>query len=527
MRDFQSPGRSAVYSRNGMVATSHPLASEAGLACLKSGGNAVDAAVTAMALAAIAEPHMVGIGGDCFALVSEPDGSIHGLNASGRAPATADADRLRATGVTAITPDMVEAVTVPAGLRGFAALLSRFGRLGLDAALAPSIDLAEKGVPVAPRVAHDWAGLAPRLHRDAGARRHLLPTGEAPKVGDIVRFPALAATLRRIAEAGPDAFYAGPVGEDIVAAIAAHGGALTLEDLAGAKAEWVEPLSRAYRGREVVELPPNGQGAIALLILAILERFDMARLPMLAPERLHLEVEAARLAYGVRDAWLADPAFLTTPPAALLEEGFIDGLAGQIDPRRRNPAIRAAPPPPSGTVYVAAADGEGRFVSLIASLFQGFGSAIVAPETGVVLHSRGTGFSLAEGHPNEYAPDKRPLHTIIPALLRQDGQTSAAFGVMGGHFQAMGHAHLLGNLLDHDADPQAAIDCPRLFFNAERTVLETAMPRASREGLVAMGHELAWAPAPLGGAQFVGLDRARGVLVGASDPRKDGCALGY
>ncbi|MBZ8132861.1 gamma-glutamyltranspeptidase [Afifella sp. IM 167] len=510
-----------------MVATSHPLASEAAIACLRAGGNAADAAVAAMAVAAVAEPHMVGIGGDCFALVSEPDGSIHGLNASGRAPKAADAERLRSRGITTIGPDHVEAVTVPGAIRGFAALLDRFGRFGLDTALSRAIELAEKGVPVAPRVAHDWASLSPRLHRDAGARRHLLPTGTAPRAGDIVRFPALAATMRRIAGEGAEAFYAGPVAEDIVAAVASHGGALTLEDLAGAEAQWVEPVSRLYRGREIVELPPNGQGAIALLILAILERFDLARHPMLSAERLHIEAEAARLAYGLRDAWLADPAFLATPPAALFEDGFVDGLARQIDPSRRNPALRAVPPPPSGTVYCAVADAEGRFVSLIASLFQGFGSAIVAPESGVTLHSRGTGFSLQAGHPNEYGPAKRPMHTIIPALMREGGRTIAAFGVMGGHYQALGHAHVVANMLDHGADPQEAIDCPRLFFDADSILVETAMPKSAAEGLVALGHDVKPAAGPFGGGQMVLADPARHLLIGASDPRKDGCALGF
>jgi len=527
LRDFESPGRSPVFATNGMVATSHPLASEAAIACLRAGGNAVDAAVSAMAVAAVAEPHMVGIGGDCFALVSEPDGSIHGLNASGRAPKAANPDRLRAKKLSAITPDSVEAVTVPGAVRGFAALLERFGRFGLDTVLSRAIDLAEKGVPVAPRVAHDWAGLSARLHRDAGARRHLLPTGAAPRPGDIVRFPSLAATLKKIGEGGPEAFYAGPVAEDIVAAVASHGGALALEDLAGAEADWVEPLSRPYRGREIVELPPNGQGTIALLILAILERFDMGRLSMLAPERLHIAAEAARLAYSVRDAWLADPACLSAPASALLEESFVESLARQIDPHHRNPAIHAVPPAPSGTVYCAVADGEGRFVSLIASLFQGFGSAIVAPESGVTLHSRGTGFSLKEGHPNEYGPAKRPMHTIIPALMREGGRTLAAFGVMGGHYQAVGHAHVVANMLDHGADPQEAIDCPRLFFDAGSLLVETSMPRDTVEGLVSLGHNVKAAGGPFGGGQMVLTDPARHLIIGASDPRKDGCALGY
>ncbi len=526
MRNFHLPRRSAVYAMNGMAATSHPLATDAAITMLKAGGNAVDAAVSAALVQCVVEPQMVGIGGDCFALVSEPDGRIYGLNASGRAPAAADADRLRDAGMTGIDQDTVHAVTVPGAVRGFEALVQRFGRKGLDAAFGRSIDLAAGGFPVAPRVAWDWARTED-LGRHPGAARHLLIGGRPPTVGQIVAFPELAECLKAIADGGSQRFYEGAIAADIVATLADAGGVMSEDDMAAATADWVEPISRAYRGLEIVELPPNGQGAIALLMLAILERFDLAGTDPLGADRFHLHMEAARAAYAVRDACIADPDTMQIEPASLFSDDLAGRIAARIDPGRRNPELGTVLPGGSDTVYLSVADSEGRIVSLIASLFSNFGAKIVTEETGIVLHSRGAGFSLTDGHPNELGPRKRPLHTIIPALARKDGRTVCGFGVMGGQYQAVGHAHAVSNLVDFAMDPQQALDAPRMFLDANGLTAEQTVPRETLSRLEKMGHSVASPDLPIGGGQIIWRDPESSCLVAGSDPRKDGCALGF
>ncbi len=528
MRDFQAPGRSAVYAPSAMAATSHPLATQAAIAVLEQGGNAVDAAISAVAVLCVVEPQMVGIGGDCFALVSQPDGTVHGLNASGRAPENADAAALRDQGLTAIPRTSAHALTVPGAVMGFHALLQRFGTIGLDRALSRAIHLAETGFPVAPRVARDWAIAADKIAVHQAARHHLLPGGAAPSAGDMVAFPALAATLRTIADGGPDAFYKGPVAEDIVATIAAAGGAMSDSDLAAMRVDWVEPIRAAYRGHEIVELPPNGHGATALLILRILERFDIAALAPQSPERLHLHLEAARAAFAVRDAHLADPDWMTVSAQAMYSDDLARSLAGEIDPAQRSGNFGFALPARSDTVYLSVAGPDGQAVSLIASIYDDFGSGIATAKTGIVLQNRGACFNLIEGHPNCLAPAKRPLHTIIPALVRKDGRTLAAFGVMGGHYQPCGHAHVLSNMFDHAMDPQAAIDAPRVFFDEDGNIVcETGITETARKAFAAMGHCPVPSPKPIGGGQMIWRDVDRSCLIGASDPRKDGCALGF
>ncbi len=527
MRDFHRPGRSAVYATGGMAATSHPLASEAAIAALRDGGNAVDAALSAVLVQCVVEPHMVGIGGDAFALVAMPDGEIFALNGSGRAPARADPQRLREEGLDDIGEDCVHAITAPGAVRAFEALAGRFGKFGLDRALARAIDLAENGFAVAPRVGADWADRKDKLSRHEGARRHLLFDGEPPGVGDVISLPALAKTLRIIAEKGSEGFYSGTVAADIAASVKAAGGLLDEADLAAVSADWESPISRAYRGLEVIEARPNGQGAIALLMMGILERFDHSGLDPLGAPRLHLQMEAARAAYGVRDEALGDPAAMSVPTEALFADGLIDRLAGRIDPARRNPDLGSPEPVGSDTVYLSVVDGEGMVVSLIASLYHWFGSGVVSAKTGVTLHSRGACFNLIDGHVNCYGPGKRSLHTLIPALARRDGRITAGFGVMGAHYQVTGHAHVIGNIVDFGMDPQAAIDCPRIFFDGDgKLVAETGIDAAVADGLTALGHEVVYGRLPWGGGQMVWIDHQRGCLIGASDPRKDGCALG-
>jgi gamma-glutamyltranspeptidase/glutathione hydrolase len=525
MRDFHTPGRSVVYACQGMAATSHPLASEAAVDALKAGGTAADAAVAAAATLAVVEPHMTGIGGDCFCLVAKPGEPVWGYNGSGRAAATADAAALWDRGVRTVDLKSVHAVTVPGAVEAWAAVLASHGRFGLDRALAPAIRHAEGGFPVAPRVAYDWTFAVPALRADPGASRHYLVDGRAPAAGDIMRFPALAATLRAIAARGPRAFYE-DAAADIVATLSARGSWLTEDDFARHRGEQVTAISSDYRGLDIVELPPNGSGLVALVLLNILENFDLAKLAPESAERLHVALEAARLAFAVRDTHVADPAFMRVSVPSLLDKGFARALAGRIDPARRV-RLPAAPTPGSDTVYLTVVDRDRMAVSFINSLYSEFGVGIATEATGIMLHNRGACFVAAPGHPNAIGPSKRPMHTIIPALGMRDGRCELAFGVMGASFQPMGHAHVITNLVDYGMDLQAAIDSPRVFYEGETTVVERGVSVAAIAGLTARGHQVAVRERPWGGGQAIAIDWQRGLLIGASDGRKDGCALGY
>lgn len=528
MRDFQRPGRSPAFGRKGMAATSHPLATQAALDVLKGGGNAVDAALAAVAMLAVVEPQSSGIGGDCFALYAPAQGRPVALNGSGFAPGAADPKTLRERGVGAIAPDSAHAVTVPGAVAAWARLAADHGTRPLAALFEPAARAAEEGYPIHPRVAFDWARSAEKLGRNPEARAAFLPQGRALEAGELHRQPALARTLRRIGREGPDAFYRGAVAAEIVAVLNALGGLHTLADFAAFSPEYVEPIKTAYRGFEVLECPPNGQGVAALVMLNILEGFDLAAFDPLGPERFHLEGEAARLAFRDRDAFLADPRCAEVPVSALLSKERAARLRAAIRMERA-----LGPLPPSGiaahpdTVYLAVVDGRGNAISFINSLFHGFGSGIFAPRSGVMLHNRGASFRIEPGHPNCIAPRKRPLHTIIPGLLTKGGRAVMPFGVMGGHYQPVGQVHLLTNMLDYGMDPQAAIDFPRGFYFDGVYALESGVPEATLEGLGARGHAVARADEPLGGGQAIWIDGQRGVLVGGSDPRKDGCALGF
>ena len=394
------------------------------------------------------------------------------------------------------------------------------------AALAPAIRCAEGGFPVAARLAWDWAQMVGKLRADAGAARHFLFEGRAPAEGDIVKLPALARSLATVAAKGPRAFYEGPIAEDMVATVAARGSFLAAEDFARHRGEVVTPIATNYRGLDVLELPPNSQGLAALVLLNVLERFELGALDPLGPDRFHIALEAARLAYALRDAHIADPAAMRVSVAALLDKNFAAKLAGGIDRARRVPSLRA-PSPDSDTVYLTVVDRDRMAVSLINTLYSPFGVGICTERTGIMLTNRGACFVVDPGHPNAFGPSKRPMHTIIPALACRDGRCDLAFGVMGAHYQPMGHGQFVTNVVDYGMDVQAAIDAPRAFFVGEKTVVERGLPRACVEGLHARGHEVALAPSPWGGAQAIRIDWERGVLIGGSDPRKDGCALGY
>jgi gamma-glutamyltranspeptidase/glutathione hydrolase len=525
-RDFQLPGRSPVIASEAMAATSHPLATLAAIDVLRLGGNAVDAAVTAVAVLCVIEPHMTGIGGDCFALIAEDGKPVWGYNGCGRSGAKASTETLLAKGMKSIEPTSPHAVNVPGAIEAWAAILKEQGTWPLDRVLEPAIHYAEFGFPVAARVASDWKGLVGKLGNSPGATKHYLFSGGAPAAGDVIKLPALAATLKAIAKDGPRAFYEGPAAQDMVATLAALGAVLTLEDFAKHRGEVVTPISTNYRGIDLVEIPPNTQGLTALVALNILENFDMPSLAALGPDRFHLMLEAARLGFAVRDTHIAEPSQMRVTAAALNDKAFAKKLAAKLDRSKRVP-LPASPAPGSDTVYLTVVDRDRRAVSIINSLYSSFGTAICTEKTGIMLNNRGSGFVLNPGHPNTLGPSKRPMHTIIPALAMRDGRCDVSFGVMGAHYQPMGHVQMVLNLYDYGMDIQSAIDAPRAFFDGESTVVERGLPVATVEGLQARGHNIVTAPLPWGGAQAIRIDWKRGVLIGGSEPRKDGCALGY
>jgi gamma-glutamyltranspeptidase/glutathione hydrolase len=524
MRDFHRPGRSAVFAANGLCATSHPLAAGVAIDILRAGGNAVDAAIAGAVTLGFCEPQMTGIGGDCFVLL-KPAGEdrVIGLNGSGRAPAALSAAAMRARGLAAVPVHGAEAVTIPGAIDAFCRLSQAWGRLGLDAVLAPAIGYAEAGVPVAPRTAWDWARAG---HLRGAARDFFLLDGRAPAPGAIFRAPGQAEVLRRIARHGRAAFYEGEVAADMLAALAAEGGCHAAEDFAATEATWTEPVGGDYRGIGLLEHPPNGQGAAAILLLGILRQFDLAALDPLGAARAHLEAEAAKLAHDARDRFIADPDH-TTRLAHLLAPATAERLAALIDPDRALPDPRPATEAlHRDTVCLAVVDRDRMAVSLIYSVYHAFGAGLASARFGIGFQNRGAGFTLAEGHPNEAAGGKRPMHTIIPAMLTRAGRVEMAFGVMGGAYQPAGHARLVTNIVDFGMDPQAAIDAPRSFPGPGGLALERGYDPAVAAALAARGHRVFEAEEPLGGAQAIRLHES-GVLEGASDPRKDGCALGY
>lgn len=528
MRDLHRPGRSVAQGAGGAAATSHQLSTFIALEVLRSGGNAVDAAITACALQCVIEPHNTGIGGDCFALIWREDGQkLHALNGSGWAPAGLDAAHLRKAGETEIGLTSVHAVTVPGAIDAWSRLLADHGTRSLAEVLAPAIDYAERGFVLAERAAADWAREVAKLSGDEGARAHLLTaSGEAPRAGDVVRFPALAKTMRVLATEGRDAFYEGDIAKAMVASLNRLGGTHSLADFAEFSSAYVTPISTRYKGVDCMQIPPSGQGLTALVMLNILAGFDMAGMDPVGADRFHLQIEASRLAYAVRDSYVADPAFGHVPVEELLSEGFAARLRERIDPRRAAPADLVVPSVHhQDTVYLTVADKDGNVCSFINSLFHAFGTGKVCPQTGIAFQNRGAGFRVIDGHPNCVAPRKRPMHTIIPGMAMKDGRPWLSYGVMGGAYQPVGHAHVLQNMIDYGMDVQEALDAPRGFRSAAAFEPERGIPAAVVEDLAARGHPIKPADMPWGGGQAILFDRDRGILCAGSDPRKDGCAL--
>ena len=524
MRDLHLPGRSAVYARNGLCATSHPIAAQVAIEMLKSGGNAVDAAVAAAVVLGIAEPQMTGIGGDCFALIKPPGSEeIIALNGSGRSPGGLQAGDLRARGLTSVPIQSIEAVTLPGAVDAFCRLNADYGMKSLAETLAPAIHYADEGIPVSPRVAFDWADDLPCLK--GAARDFYTIGGKAPTAGQIFRAPGQAEVLRRIAHQGRSGFYEGEVAEDMITSLRSLGGSHTLDDLAATACDYTTPVSGPYKGVDLVEHPPNGQGATAILLLNILGHFDLVSKDPFGSARAHIEAEATKLAYDARNRFIAD-ADHTSRLQHMLAPETAAKLAALIDPNRAMPA--AAPLTEAvhrDTIYITVVDRDRMAVSLIYSIFWGFGAGLASSKFGINFQNRGAGFTLTPGHPNEAGPAKRPMHTIIPGMIRAGGRVTMPFGVMGGAYQPCGHARFVSNLVDFGMDPQDAIDAPRCFSGPDGMEVERGYSDQVRADLAALGHKVIIPDTPLGGAQSIRIDGD--VLVGASDPRKDGCALGY
>ncbi|MFC4271418.1 gamma-glutamyltransferase [Sneathiella chungangensis] len=529
MRNFYQAGRSVTYGVNGAVATSSTHSSQAALSILKSGGNAMDAAIAACAIQCVVDPMQTGIGGDCFALVAVGGGGdIEGLNGSGKAPAALSADYLMSKGINKLDPESAHSVTIPGAIVAWTRLHEKYGSMDFADLLAPAIDYAENGFPVTQRTSLDWEMGVKRLLKNKAASDLYLKGGKAPAAGSIWRLPKLAATLKAVAKKGRSAFYEGEIAEQMAETLRAVGGVHEAADFAATHADFVTPIHSEYEGHHVHQIPPNGQGITALIMLNILKRYDHDGLDPNGAMRLHLEAEAARLAYLARNKYVADPTKADVPIDMLLSDEFAEHLCGYIevgkagDPTGANALERHR-----DTVYISVVDKDRNAVSFINSLFQGFGSGIACAKTGVIFQNRGYGFVVDPDHPNCIAPGKRPMHTIIPGMVTKGGKAAISYGVMGGGYQPVGHAHVLTNIWNFGMDVQEAIDSPRAFYDAGILEVEEGIPASVRAELVGMGYELADTTMPLGGGQMIAIDPETGVLSAGSESRKDGCAIAY
>lgn len=528
--------RIPLFARN-VVSTSHPLAAQAGLRLLLAGGNAVDAAIAAAAALTVVEPVSCGLGSDAFALVWDGQ-QLHGLNASGTAPAAWSLDHFRkrygedGKGHAKRPVRGWDAVTIPGAVAGWAALHERFGKRPFEEVLAPAVELAERGVTLAPIVAHKWAAAIPDLHDQPGFAEAFMPGGRAPVTGEKFVFKDAARTLRILGKEGGRAFYEGEIAEAILSHARATGGSVSSADLRDYRPEWVQPISKRYRGHDVHEIPPNGQGIAALIALGILEQFDLASLPVDSAASQHLQIEAMKLAFADLYRYVADPRSMDVTPEQMLDPAYLAHRAKSIDlGKASHPDFGM--PKAGGTVYLSAADESGMMVSFIQSNYMGFGSGVVVPGYGVSLQNRGAGFSNDPASANVVAPGKRPFHTIIPAFLTRDGVPQMSFGVMGGDMQPQGHVQTLVRMLDYQQQPQAACDAPRWKVNRDFSVdLESAMNKTAVTGLEALGHRLKSVEDPymdFGSGQFIWRlsDDADHGYVAASDSRRDGHATGF
>lgn len=524
--------RSAVYARHGMVATSQPLAAQTGLRVLQEGGNAVDAAIATMAMMCVVEPCSTGIGGDAFALIwSEKEKKLYGLNGSGPAPMALSADSLRKRGHAKFPELGGMAVTVPGSLRAWELALEKFGSKPLDYLLADAVDTAEMGYPVSPVIARAWERSVEKMSKQADSARVWLPSGRAPRIGEIFSNHEFASTLKTIAEQGIDAFYTGDIASQIVSAVQADGGLLRMEDLASYRGEWIEPIEATVsnsRGEKYTfhEIPPNGQGLTALLALNIVDRLDVRSLGYGTADYYHALIEAIKLGFADAMTYIADPNFAEIPLGGLLADSYSDQRSGLITEK----AQIHAPGKPNlhgDTVYLTTADAEGNMVSWIQSLYMGFGSGLTAGTTGVQLQNRGANFSLEKGHFNEAQGGKRPFHTIIPGFITRNGEAYSSFGVMGGFMQPQGHLQVGLNLIEWGMDAQTALDAPRFcWFRDNEVAIEHSVQDQTQWDLARRGHRITPSvPGLFGGGQAI--VRQDAVLCGGTEPRKDGVVAGY
>ena len=528
---MEFPGRSPVHAPEGMAATSHPLSTQAAVEILRAGGNAMDAAVAACAVQCVVEPGSTGIGGDNFCIYA-PEGSsdLIAFNGSGRAPAAATAAWYTAQGIAKIERQSPHAVTIPGAIDAWATLVRDHGSRQLGELLQPAIRYARDGYPVSSRVSIDLASQAELIGKDAASARVFMPNGKTPRVGEMHRQPQLADTLDKIANHGPDVFYKGEIADDIVAYLQSRGGLHTMEDFANARGEYVNPIKTNFRGYDVYQCPPNGQGVIALLLLNIVSEMDLDGSEPITLARMHAEIEAGRLAYRDRNIYVADPAQVDVPIDWLLSHELAGQMRTAIDPARAlNQLPEFTAPRHDSTVYIAVVDKHRNCCSFINTLFDGLGSVQMAPKSGVVLQNRGQGFVLDPDHPNCIAPNKRPLHTIIPGMVCKAGRAVMPYGVMGGQYQAFGHMQFLTRFFDYGLDIQEAQDSPRFFPNpySGEVEVEGSVPAVIQAGLREKGHRLVKPPKPIGGSQAIWIDYEQNVLTAGSDPRKDGCAIGF
>ena len=531
MRNLQLPGRSPVHAPTGIASTSHPLSTQVAIDVLKSGGNAMDAAVAACAVQCVVEPGSTGIGGDCFCLYSKGGtDEIIAFNGSGRAPAAASIDWYQNQGISEIEVDSPHAVTVPGAIDAWSQLVGDHGRKSLGELLGPAIAYARDGYPISSRVHSDFKNSEALLRASDNAAKIFLPGGKVPAVGDMHFQPLLAASLQKIADHDRDVFYTGEIAHDIVDYLQSKGGLHTLEDFASAKGNYVTPISTEFRGYQVHECPPNGQGVIALLLLNVFSGIEPDSTDPITVDRLHLELEACRMAYSARNIYLADPDHSEVPVEEILSPEFAARIRNAIDHARAvEPPVDVDLPRHEDTVYISVVDKDRNCCSFINTVFTGFGTGLVAPESGVMLQSRGMGFSLDPDSRNCIAGNKRPLHTIIPGMVTKGNRVVMPFGVMGGEYQAFGHMQFLTRLFDYGLDIQQAMDYPRTMvdpFTGDVEV-EAGVPEDISEQLRSRGHRISAAKRPIGGSQAIWIDWDQGVLTAGSDPRKDGCAIGY
>ncbi len=524
--------RSQVMSNRGIVATSQPLAAQAGVSMLLQGGNAIDAAIATAAALNVVEPMSTGLGGDVFALVYlSKTKELKGLNASGRAPYAASVETLRRQGYEEMPLTGIHTVTIPGALDGWCSLLKRYGTMSLAQVLAPAIKLAEHGFPVTEIIAWAWEKNSTRLKYNASAAHTYLIDGRAPELGEIFVQPDLAQTFKKIAKGGRDVFYRGEIAEAIVACSKENGGLITMQDLNDHTSTWVTPISTNYRGYDIYECPPNGQGLIALLALNILEGYDLTSLGHNSPEYLHLLIEAIKLGFADARRYVADPDFVDIPLKGLLSKSYADQRRKVINMNKASQQVKAGVPDKGDTVYIAVTDRDGNSVSLINSLYQGFGSGIVVGGTGICLQNRGANFSLEFGHPNCIEPHKRPYHTIIPAMAFRDSNLFLTFGVMGGFMQPQGHVQVLLNIIDFGMDVQTALDAPRFrYVEHSKVNFEPGIPPDVLQELAKKGHTIAELDdlysLEFGGGQAIMVHPSTKALIAGSDRRKDGCAIG-